>query len=76
MCDKNSCDKCLEPLRIIDEVPAMGRNIEAVCDFCSDSLQYCDYCQRFGDEECFSYDQERCDSCCDHSADKFQDRER
>lgn len=74
MCDKNSCDRCLEPLEEKDGNPAIGK-LELVCNNCADNLIYCNYCNRVGYDDSFSYGHEYCDNCCDYLADKLMDND-
>ena len=73
-----TCDCCEREMDEKEGHAAMGyqnNKLELVCESCVDDLVYCDNCGRVGDDDCFSYGHEMCDSCCDIAVDKYRDRD-
>jgi hypothetical protein len=69
-----ACDKCLEKTDEKTSFIGIGM-FELLCEKCAENMQYCDSCDRVGEDEEFSYGQEICDGCCDLKADKLTDRD-
>lgn len=68
------CDRCHEPMNEKDGLEAMGKDMELVCEPCSEKMQQCPKCDKFGEDEAFSFGQEECDNCIEKAADMEHDR--
>jgi hypothetical protein len=70
--DEEACDFCGS--RHFKKSFITGKG-SLVCDSCAESMQVCDCCGEYREEDEFLYNAEICDACCDKQADLMQDRD-
>ena len=69
---QNHCINCDCLIKEGDEVESMDSS-EVVCESCSNDMEYCDTCQKFGTDDDFSYGGDAiCNNCLESKADMMR----